>query len=173
MTEETRAMPHLPEWFPPAPDYSEAPPGWRWNPIPFGELDEVYHPKAGSDALEIAWTRHKLGDMPPGYVLDDAHEETGDTARWGVELVSPTLTWGIMYSFDSIAEAREFAWRCAEKPHHVAFTWTHIYVSPGIRVVLEWTDEELLQALNYIAERAAWRALEPERPTFYPPVDED
>lgn len=113
--------------------------------------------------IEVGWAKHKAehdGDDP-----DDWTDLFGVEVKVGEEN-------RILGSFAKRDEARAFAWRCAEKPHHVAFYWTYTYDTPQLSVVLEWSDEQLLAALNYIAERDHWRTREPVRPAFFPYCDE-
>lgn len=153
------ALPPLSEGFPAAPDYTAPPPGYS----------ESWPGEWSAQQKADAWARHKAEHLPVGYVVtggDDPSIFPGPL--YGVEVMIGEES-GMLDSFTDMAEARSFAWRCAEKPHHVNFYETYRYgPTPHLDIVLEWSDEQLLHALNYIAEHQAWRGREPVRPDFFP-----
>lgn len=66
-------------------------------------------------------------------------------------------------------EARVYAWRCFQQPHHVSF-WARFgdRVDARLDTVLGWSMEQLGDAWRYLQEHAAWQAKEPATPDFWP-----
>ena len=135
--------------------------------------------------LQVAWEMHLRDTDPPGFKT--ARVDLGEYCL-GIHYEVRLLSVGQILkqceaAFDPFGgdpptpederkaseEARAYAWRCFQQPHHVSF-WARFgdRVDARLDTVLGWSMEQLRDAWRYLQEHAAWQAKEPATPDFWP-----